>query len=98
MDHFKDWILRDSLKGHERTTVHKNSLKRQERLNMNTDHPSQASEETFSTAQAFPDMDDCAAVPSQGPSQAEREMWDDFVPTETAFEIERGAEEILQDA
>ncbi|KIJ97058.1 hypothetical protein K443DRAFT_10181 [Laccaria amethystina LaAM-08-1] len=43
-------------------------------------------------------MDGLEAVPAQDPSQAECEMWDGFVPTEDAFEIEQGPEEVLTDA
>ena len=43
-------------------------------------------------------MDGCEAVSARDPSQAECEMWDSFIPTDNAFEIERGPEEVRRDA
>lgn len=49
------------------------------------------------TARAVPleNVGDCLP---HGPSQAECEMWDEYVPGEGAFEMERGPEETLKDA
>jgi hypothetical protein len=57
-------------------------------------------EDQFAIAQAISldNTDQCKGAQSSGPSNVEHEMWNDFVPTDSAFEIERGPEEILQDA
>jgi len=43
-------------------------------------------------------VDSHSAAQSHEPSQAEQEMWDSFVPTDSAFEIEKGWEEAEKDA
>jgi len=100
LDRFEEqWIRRDSLKSHEKSSVHRRSLERQTRPTLNTASPELIQEDNFATAQSLhPNMDSCEAIPAQGPSQAECEMWDNFMPTENAFEIERGPEEVLRDA
>jgi len=56
--------------------------------------------EDFTPAQAIAlnGIDDHRAAPSHRPSEGEREMWNDFMPTDSAFEIDQGPEESLQTA
>jgi hypothetical protein len=65
------------------------------------EHQEDLHEDNFATARSIPienTREDCAVAQPHGPSNAEQEMWDTFVPTDGAFEIERGPEEVLDDA
>ena len=100
IDRFEEqWIRRDSLKNHEKSSVHKKSLERQTRSTLTMAPPEVIQEENFATTRSIHlNMDGCEAVPAQDPSQVECEMWDGFMPTDNAFEIEQGPEEVLRDA
>jgi len=99
-DHFKEWIWRDSLKSHIRSSIHNRCLECQARLDSAIDPKDNFHKEIFVTAQAIPidNMDGHQATQSYGRSDAEQEMWDGFVPTNNAFEIEHRPEETSQDA
>jgi len=70
--------------------MHNRCLERQARLDSAIDSEDNFHEEIFVTAQAIPidNMDGHQATQSHGRSDAEQEMWDGFVPTDNAFEIE----------
>jgi hypothetical protein len=99
LNHVEEWIRRDSLRSHEKSAIHKKSLEHQATTNLQEDLDN-LEDDNFVTARDIPlnNVDDCRAAPSHGPSQAEREMWDDFAPTDSTFEIERGPEENVKDA
>lgn len=106
MQQFEEWIQRESLKNHiEKSSVHKKSLERLARQNSTINQPedSDLQADDFATAQATSTSIplggvNCGAAPPHGPAEGEREMWDNFVPTEGAFGIDQGPEESLQNA
>ena len=96
---FEGWIQCGSLKSDEQSKIYENCLQWQATLNSNIAHKDLSNDE-YAIAQgiAITNVDDCGAPQSHGPSSAEQEMWDDFMPTDSAFEIEQGTEEILENA
>jgi hypothetical protein len=56
--------------------------------------------DNFAVAQSIPVHNGVGPShpPSHEPSHAELEMWDNFIPTNSAFEIEKGPEEVEKEA
>jgi len=74
-------------------------LEQQTQQNSTINRPEDLQADDFATAQAISLSGiDCRAAPPHGPSEGEHEMWDNFLPTEGAFEIDQGPEESLQNA
>jgi len=88
------------LKSHKNSSVHKKSLERQALSSSTINRPENFEEDYFAAAQAVPleNMGNYRENLSHGPSEAEHEMWDEYIPGEGTFEMERGPKETLKDA
>lgn len=88
------------MRGHERSALHIKCLERRSTANPTGNHNETPGDDNFAAAQviSFDDAETCRAAQSHEPSQAEQEMWDDFVLADGAFELEQGAEEREKDA